>query len=89
MGICHPFGTLRWKSTSYLDLLCSSITRTSIFKSAASFWSSKALKSVLTVLTLKVPISTTRCYLRFTILRLATDSEEVMICRDRYLRLLT
>ena len=48
------------------------------FKSAASFWSSKALKSVLNVLTLKVPTLTIRCFLRFTTLRLATDSEEVM-----------
>ena len=53
------------------------------------FFSSKALKSVLNVLTLKVPTLTRRCFLRFTTLRLATDSEEVMICRDRYLRLLT
>ena len=57
--------------------------------SAASFWSSKALKSVLNVLALKVPTLTRRCFLQFTTLRLATDIEEVMICRDRYLRLLT
>ena len=56
---------------------------------AASFFRSKALKSVLNILTLKVPTLTRRCFLRFTTLRLATDSEEVMVCRDRYLRLLT
>ena len=88
MRICHPFGRLHWKSTSDLDLLCSCITRTSTFKSAASFWNSKALKSVLSVLTLKVPTLTRCCFLRFTTLWLATDSEEVMVCRDRYLRLL-
>ena len=36
--IFHPFGKLRWKSTSDLDLLCSCTTNTSIFKSAASFF---------------------------------------------------
>ena len=48
------------------------------FKISASFLSSKALKYVLNVLTLKVPTLTRRCFLRFTTLRLATDSEEVM-----------
>ena len=48
--ICHPFGRLCLISTSDLDLLCSCITRTSIFKSAASFFSLKALKSVLKTL---------------------------------------
>ena len=89
MRIYHPFARLRWKSTSDLDLLCSCITRTSIFKSAASFCSSKARKSFLNALTLKLPTLTRRCFLRFTTLRLASDSEEVMVCRDRYLRLLT
>ena len=89
MRICHPFVRLRWKSTSDLDLLCSCITWTSIFKSAVSIWSSKALKSVLNVITLKVPTLTRRCFLQFTTLRLATDSDEVMVCRDRYMRLLT
>ena len=74
---------------SDLDLLCSCITRTSIFKSVASFWSSKSLKYVLNVLTLKVPTSTRHCFLRFSTLRLATDGEEVMVCRDPYLRHLT
>ena len=87
--ICHPFGRLRLKSTSDLDLLCTCITRTSIFKSTASFFSLIALKSVLNILALKVPTLTRRCFLRFTTLRLATDSEEVMVCRDRYLRLQT
>ena len=74
---------------SDLDLLCSYITRTSIFKSEANFWSSEALKSVLHVITLKVPTLTRRCDLRFTTLRLTTDSEEMMVYRDRYLRRLT
>ena len=55
-------------------------------KKAESFWSSNALKSVLNVPTLKVPTLTRRCFLQFTTFRLATDSEEVMVCRDRYLR---
>ena len=79
----------RYEITSDLDLLCSCITRTPIFKSTRDFLCSKALKSVLNVHTLKVPTLTRRCFLRFTILRLAADSEEVMVCRDRYLRLLT
>ena len=58
------------------------------FKISGEFFSSKALKSVINVLTLKVPILTRRCFLRFTTLRLAIDSEEVMVCLDRYLRLL-
>ena len=65
-----------------MDLLCSCITRTSILRSAASFGNSKTLKYVLNVFTLKVPTLTRRCYLQFTTLRLATDSEEVMVCRD-------
>ena len=72
--IWHPFGRLRWKSTSDVDHLCSCIMRTSILKSAANFWSSKALKSVLYVLTLKVPTLTRRGFLRFTTLRLETES---------------
>ena len=60
------------------------------FQISGEFWSSKDLKSVLNVLTLKVPTLTRRCFFQFTTLRLATDSEEeVMVCRDRYLRLLT
>ena len=56
-----------------------------MFKSAASFWSSKALRSVLT---LKVPTLMRCCFLQFTTLWLSTDREEVMVCRDRYMRLL-
>ena len=53
-----------------------------MFKSTASFWSSKALKSVLNVLTLKFPTVTRRCFLQFTTTRrVATDSEEVMVYR--------
>ena len=82
-----------WKIASeiYVGLgpSCSCITWASIFKSAASFFSSKALISVLNILTLKVSTPTRRCFLQFATLRLATDREEVMVCRDRYMRLLT
>ena len=54
-----------------------------MFKSTVSFCSSKALKYVLNVLTLKVPTLTRRCFMQFTTLRLATDSEEVMVSRAR------
>ena len=59
------------------------------FKISGEFLDSKALKSVLNVPTLKVPTLTRRSFLRFTTLRLATDSEEAMVCQDRYLRLLS
>ena len=59
-----------------------------MFKSAASLWSSKALKSVLNVLTLKVPTRTRRSFLQFTTLQMATDREDLMVCRAWYLRLL-
>ena len=49
------------------------------------FWSSKVLRSVLNVLTLKFPTLTRRCYLQFTTLRLATDNKELMVCRAWYL----
>ena len=49
-----------------------------MFKSAASFSRSRALKSVLNVLTLKVPTLTRRCFLHLTTLRLATDSDDLL-----------
>ena len=53
-----------------------------MFKSAACSWSSKTLRSVPNIPTLKVPTLTRRCYLQITTLRLATDSEEVMVYQD-------
>ena len=60
-----------------------------MFKSAATFWRFKAVEFVLNVLTFKVPSLTRRCFLQFTMLQLATDSDEMMVYQAQCMRHLT